>query len=307
MVRTCEYVLAVGFQACYLRMLGGLDAHYQYSRMIMSDEIVFTLRLTSDDWDPGLHAWRCPALDIPSAFIAQARDAKGKPIQLELLKIEKSPARVTWIGAGQPAQISVVVGLREELSLTSKEQFWRRLAVVIPIITAIIGAGATYLSKPGPGPAPSLMPHMFRLSVFPNDLESSGLPPAKITVNNREVRQPIEYRVASDVTDVTAIVDVSKAVEFAKKLGDAYKDQKNTAAFSISGVNDVLNELSGLSSQLNDLATGVGGPICPGGAAGQPSPVAGRLRAQATAVSDKLKSISSALNRTLSIDVAVPK
>jgi hypothetical protein len=72
-----------------------------------------------------------------------------------LLKIEKSLARVTWIGVGQPAQISVAVALSEELSLTSNEKFWRRLAVVVPIITAIIGAGATYLSKPGALPAPS--------------------------------------------------------------------------------------------------------------------------------------------------------
>jgi hypothetical protein len=145
---------------------------------------------------------------------------------------------------------------------------------------------------------------MLRPSVFPNDLESSGLPRAKIIVNSREVRQPVDYQIASDVT---AIVDVSKAVEFAKKLGDAYKDQKNTAAFSVTGVNDVLNELNSLSTQLNDLATGVGGPICPGGAHGQPSPVAGRLSAQATAVSDNLKNVSLALNRTLSTDVAVPK
>src|SRR5262249_18702056 len=160
----------------------------------------------------------------------------------------------------------------------------------------------TYLSgNRGSSSASSPASRMLRLSVFPNDLESSGLPPAKIIVNGREVRQPIDYQIASDVT---AIVDVNKAVEFAKKLGDAFKEQRNSAAISVTGVNAVLNELSSLSAQLDELATGVGGPICPGGARGQPSPLAGRLSAQATVVADKLKSVSLALNQTLSIDVA---
>lgn len=268
----------------------------------MGDKIGFTLRLTPADWDAGLNAWRCPAVDIPGAFIQQARDANGKPMELELLKIEKGPARITWIGAGQPAQISVAIGLGEELSLTSNERFWKRFAVVVPIITALIGAGATYLSTSSSGGSSPI--RTLRLSVFPIELESSGMPPAKITVNSREVKQPIEYQIASDVS---AIVDVSKAVDFATKLGNAYKDQKNTAAFSANVVRDVTNELNGLTAKLSDLAIGVGGPICPGGASGVPSPSARGLSAQAKAVSGKLESISAALNRTLSVDVPVPK
>jgi hypothetical protein len=65
--------------------------------------------------------------------------------------------------------------------------------------------------------------------------------------------------------------------------------------------------LNGLDGQLNALATGVRGPICSGGANGVPPINASVLSEQATAVSDKLKIVSQALNQTLSIDIAVPK
>jgi hypothetical protein len=57
-------------------------------------EIVFTLRLTPDDWDPNVRAWRCPAVDIPSAMIKRAYDASGQLLATEYLKIDKGPARV---------------------------------------------------------------------------------------------------------------------------------------------------------------------------------------------------------------------
>jgi hypothetical protein len=81
----------------------------------MGEEIVFTIRLTTDDWDPNLRAWRCPAFDIPSALIKEVRDSKGQPIATSLLKVDKGPARLTWSGSGHPSQIAVAVGLGEEL------------------------------------------------------------------------------------------------------------------------------------------------------------------------------------------------
>jgi hypothetical protein len=117
----------------------------------MAEEIVFTIRLTSEDWDAGTRSWRCAALEIPSEFIKGAFDPKGQPLATELLKIDKGPARVTWRGSGQPSQITLVVGLGEELSPSSEGRFWKRLAIVVPIITALIGAAATYVTKdPGP-------------------------------------------------------------------------------------------------------------------------------------------------------------
>jgi hypothetical protein len=258
----------------------------------MGDEIVFTIRLTSDDWDAGIRAWRCPAVDIPSAFIKEAYDPKGQPLATSLLKIDKGPARVSWKGPGQPAQIVLVVELGEKLSPTSEGLFWKRLAIVVPIITALIGAGAAYATKPGPKPGPDPTPKAYtlRLHVYPNEIETSGLPPAKITVNNQEPQRPIAYKVESDVD---AVVDVSKAFV-------VFKNQNNVVAASASGIDT-------LFKQLNDLNSHVNGDICSGGGSGTPSPVRGSLSAQTTAITDKLRGIRSELGGTLSNGPTVPK
>jgi hypothetical protein len=244
----------------------------------MAEEIVFTLRLTSDDWDSGLSAWRCPAFDIPSSFIKEAFDPKGQPIAMTLLKIDKGPARVSWKGPRQPAQIALVVGLGEHLSLTSQEAFWKRFAIVVPIITALIGAFVTYVTRPIP-PGPS---YALRLNVYPNDIEKSGLPPAKIKVNGEELSQPIKYKI---VSDVTADVDVNRAYQLAGTL-------KESAVTTIA-------ELNAATQQVTDFTGRVSGSICGGGSSGIPSPSSGSIAAQGSGISQKLKSISSGLQATL--------
>jgi hypothetical protein len=111
-------------------------------------EIVFTLRLTEADWDSGVRAWRCAAFDIPSSFVKEAFDPDGQRIAPSMFKVEKGPARVSWQGSGHPSQIVIIVGLGETLSPTSQEDWWKRFAIIVPIITALIAAGATYAGKP---------------------------------------------------------------------------------------------------------------------------------------------------------------
>src|SRR5206468_2918020 len=97
------------------------------------------------------------------------------------------------------------------------------------------------------------------------DLEGSGLPPAKITLNNQEYRQPVEYKVSSDVA---AIVDVNKAYLSLKTLNAA-------ADASIKNINAI-------ASQVNDFTLLVTGKICSGGASGWPSDAAPRFAQQGT-------------------------
>jgi hypothetical protein len=260
----------------------------------MGEEIVFTTRLTPDDWDPNIRAWRCPAVDIPSAFIKTAYDPKGQLLAGDYLKIDKGPARVSWKGPDKhPAQIVLVLALGEELSPVSAELFWKRLAIVVPIIAALISAGATWFGKPDPTPRA----HMLRLRVDPNDVEASGLPPAKITLNNQEVRQPIDHEMK---TDVMAIIDVSKAFDLAKTLGAAYKKQASAVESSIGNINAVFG-------QLNDLTSYMNGDICSGGAHGEPVVNRGAINTRAAAISDRLRGVNSDLQRALVNGVAVPK
>jgi hypothetical protein len=253
----------------------------------MKDDILFTIKLAADDWDTGTRAWRCPALEIPSAFIKGAFDPKGQPLATELLKIDKGPARVTWRGSGQPSQITLVVGLGEELSPSSNVRFWRRLAIVAPIIAALMGALATHLTTPLPGPSPRPSDHVLRLRVDPNDAEASGLPPAKIIVNNEEIKQLVNYKVDSDVM---AVVDVSKAFSLAKTLNQANREQQYRATRSVGEIKIVLEQLNDLDNEMN--------ASCIGGIGRR-----GALREQTIAIYQKLNNIAAGLG---SLSITTP-
>lgn len=260
------------------------------------EEIVFTIRLTADDWDTGVRAWRCPAVDIPSAIIKRAYDTTGELLATDYLKIDKGPARISWTGPGkQPTQISIVVGLEEELSPASSQRFWKRLAIVVPIITAVIGALATWVSAPSPKPNPGPSTHTLRLRVDPNENDGSGWPPARITVNNQEMRQPIDYKIDSDVI---AIVDVSKAIDLAKTLGEAVKKQTSAIQSSVGTIDTVFKQVDVLQSTIN-------GNICSGGAHGQPPSDTSGLNAQTAAISNKLRGVNSELGVAIANSIRV--
>jgi len=242
----------------------------------MGEQIVFTVRLTPDDWESGLSAWRCPAVDIPSAFIKEARGPNGQPLATSLLNIDKGPARISWKGPGaRPAQITIVVGLGEKLSLVSAELFWKRLAIVVPIVTALIGALGGWISnKPGPGPSPSPLTHALYFRVDPNDLKDSGMPPAKITVNNQEINQALPYSVDKDIT---AVVDTTAAYR-------AFVNSKNVVTNSVRKIDLLFGSLNTLNAEVTGL-------ICSGGAHGEPSILAGKMGKETTDISDLLRDV----------------
>jgi hypothetical protein len=238
----------------------------------MSDEILFTIRLTEEDWETHFRAWRCPALGIPGAFVKEAFGPEGHPLATTFLRVDKGPARVTWIGPAEPSQLALVVGLGEQLSPASEGAYWKRFAIVVPIVAALIGALATYISKP------SADPRTLQLRVDPLEMDASGLPPPKVTINSQEVKLPINYKVTADVI---AIVDVSKAFNYAKTLTDASDTSVRT--------------LNALTKEINDFTSRVSGNICGGGSNGIASPLSGSLAAQGTSISGKVKNVASDL------------
>jgi hypothetical protein len=106
-------------------------------------------------------------------------------------------------------------------------------------------------------------------------------------MNNEQVRQPVDYKVT---TDVMAIVDVSEAFNLAKMLEQTNKAQVTAIRSAIEGFDDAFR-------QLDNLNRHVTGDICGGGASGVPSPVRGNLSAETTAVTQRLRGISSNLTR----------
>jgi hypothetical protein len=110
--------------------------------------------------------------------------------------------------------------------------------------------------------------------VDPNDLKDSGMPPARITVNNQEIRQTAPYKVESDAT---AIVDVT----------DAYRVFVN----SKNVVTDTVKKIDVLFPALNDLNAQVTGALCSGGPHGIPAQAAGDMGRKTTAISDALRGV----------------
>jgi hypothetical protein len=118
-------------------------------------EIVFTVRLTRDDWDPSMRAWRCPALAIPKAEIADLF-VDGRRTDKADYEVIKGPPAVRWIAANPPDLVAVQIRLGEELSLEAETDRWKKLTVVLPVLASIVAAlisgTATHLSThPGDG------------------------------------------------------------------------------------------------------------------------------------------------------------
>jgi hypothetical protein len=113
--------------------------------------ITFTTRLTKEDWDATLNAWRCPPLSIPKAEIVDLF-VDGHPVDKAMYKILQ-PAAIRWIPAEPPERVAAQIRLGAELSLESETEYWKRLAIVLPaiatVLAAAIGALGTYMSRTG--------------------------------------------------------------------------------------------------------------------------------------------------------------
>jgi hypothetical protein len=192
--------------------------------------------------------------------------------------------------------VVTALSLRKDLSGASERML--RLILFVGAFCFVASLVAQYLTSP-----PGLATRTLGLSVYPNGLEGSGLPPAKITINSNPITQPVtNYKIESDVN---AVVDVNQAVEYAKTLGRAYIDQQRVTASSVNNVNDLVKELNGLNAQVQDMTAHVVGNVCPGGAHGVPIPGADRLVEQTTQISNRLKGVGAALNQSLATSIRV--
>lgn len=179
----------------------------------MSD-IVFTVRLNKSDWNREKGAWNCPALDIPGSRI-QSIFKNGARTDPAFYQILYGPAMIRWIKDDIPALVSVEILVPEaspsddnssstenpatiaERSAQDKADRWRNFGIIVPIITAIIAAIATYASsRPRP-------PSDIHFKINPNDItRDRAFAAPTLTINGQSFALPSDYRVTGETTAV---------------------------------------------------------------------------------------------------------
>jgi len=105
--------------------------------------ITFTVSLTEREWDEDRKGWRCPALRIPGARV-DAVFAEGK-VDDAKYAVEIDQQIIRWPHADAPSQVSLDISLTQELTKKALTVFWQKLAVVIPLLTALATSLLTFL------------------------------------------------------------------------------------------------------------------------------------------------------------------
>ena len=114
----------------------------------MIPEIVFTVRLTADDWDDAMHGWRCHVLNVPGAVV-DAVYVEGSRIDTARYEVLTQNTFIRWMAPDQPQRAAASIKLTEALSLGKDTERWKRLAIILPVVAtiaaaAISGAATTY-------------------------------------------------------------------------------------------------------------------------------------------------------------------
>lgn len=112
--------------------------------------IAFTTTITERDWDSELSGWRCPVLKIPGAIV-EAVFVAGARVDASWYEVLNEHSLIRWVRQDHPQQAVVSLKLTEELSTKELTLRWKKLAIVLPlmssIIVALIAGGFSYYSS----------------------------------------------------------------------------------------------------------------------------------------------------------------
>jgi hypothetical protein len=124
--------------------------------------IAFTTTLTEREWDTDVSGWRCPVLKIPGAKVEDVFVLGGR-VDSSSYEVNHELGVVRWVRPETPERATVFIRLTEELSTKELTVWWKKFAIIVPIITALlVGALPYILSKRTPpgdnrdAPNPSL-------------------------------------------------------------------------------------------------------------------------------------------------------
>jgi len=108
----------------------------------------FLVRATREDWQNESGSWHVPALKIPGAKIEKVfvDGGEANPDSYNLIEGQEL---LRWKDrSNAPSAATIAVTLTKSLSTTDETGFWKRLAVLMPLFTALVSATLTYILKP---------------------------------------------------------------------------------------------------------------------------------------------------------------
>jgi hypothetical protein len=95
----------------------------------MADIIRFRARLSTNDWDPNVGAFRCSALAIPNATVIEVHgDGKARP--LADFSIDAYARELRYLGSEQPRELVLTIQLSSSLTT------WRKAGLSGSIVRA---------------------------------------------------------------------------------------------------------------------------------------------------------------------------
>ncbi|MGU3539681.1 hypothetical protein [Methylobacterium sp. A54F] len=118
------------------------------------EPVSFFVKLTDNEFDSTIRSWRCPALDLPGSIVQDVY-SRGSRIDKEKYRVIENQSYIRWVADGEPpehiaAQVVVNAGKLTKLEddkekAKESETWWKNFAVIVPIITALIAAMASWL------------------------------------------------------------------------------------------------------------------------------------------------------------------
>lgn len=110
----------------------------------MSESIPITVSLTESEWISAHNAWYCNVVHLPGVQITDVRiDGRSEPH--EFVELDQKAGVIKWRrDATHPKQITLFFDLQKSLDIGAK---WKKFAILVPIIVAIIAPLLTTLVK----------------------------------------------------------------------------------------------------------------------------------------------------------------
>jgi hypothetical protein len=111
------------------------------------EKTIFHLSVQSADWDGRINGWRCPALKIPGAVV-DALFVQGRKIDSNKYEVDTHTGFLRWSEETKPKEVTLAIRLDKSLTSAEETDKWKKLAVLLPFVAAIVSASMTYVSRP---------------------------------------------------------------------------------------------------------------------------------------------------------------